>query len=41
MKVGRTYMDETGLQKFASNGLVKDNSNDLARQMGQDRLCQV
>lgn len=39
MKVGRTYMDsETGVQKFASNGLVKDNSNDLARQMGQDKM---
>ena len=38
MKVGRTYMDESGLQKFASNGLVNDNSNDFARQMGQDKM---
>lgn len=39
MKVGRTYFDsQSGLQKFASNGLVNDNSNDFARQMGQDKM---
>ena len=38
MKFGRTYTNERGQQEFASNARVKDNSNNLASQMGQDKM---
>lgn len=38
MKVGRTYMGAGGEQQFASNARVKDSSNNLAGQMGQDKM---
>ena len=37
-KVGRTYTDEKGQQKFASQSMVAKNSNNLGSQMGQDKM---
>ena len=36
-KVGRTYTNESGEQRFASQAFVGNKSNDLASQMGQDK----
>ena len=38
MKVGRTYMGEGGEQQFASNAFVKNKSNNLGSEMGQDKM---
>ena len=37
-KVGRTYTDEGGGQQFASQAYVGTKSNDLASQMGKDKM---
>ena len=37
-KVGRTYTDEKGEQKFASQAFVGNKSNNLASQMGRDKM---
>ena len=37
-KVGRTYTDAEGYQKFASQSRVAQKSNDLAKQMGKDKM---
>ena len=37
-KVGRTYTDAEGHQKFASQSRVAQNSNELAKQMGEDKM---
>ena len=37
-KVGRTYTDENGGQQFASQAYVGTKSNNLASQMGRDKM---
>ena len=37
-KVGRTYTDDGGHQKFASQAFVGSKSNNLASQMGRDKM---
>ena len=37
-KVGRTYTNESGEQRFASQAYVGNKSNDLASQMGADKM---
>lgn len=37
-KVGRTYTNESGEQRFASQAFVGNKSNDLASQMGQGKM---
>ena len=37
-KVGRTYTNESGEQRFASQAYVGNKSNDLASKMGQNKM---
>lgn len=38
MKVGRTYTDDGGNQRFASQAFVGSKSNELAKRMGEDKM---